>query len=254
MSFNTLATALLTLLLLAPTSNAAPKSPPDPDRTIMVYMAKGFPDTRLEGTEFSLPNSWYGISSSKPGNKAIGTLLDSLGVPAKSDKPDAHAKPPQAPGLFDTDLRAFVPSINPSFHTDEPTATKYFVVTPAASYFFKSSTDFSVSCEFKAELFDGGKSTWEARYVIERDETFSTKDPDVAAKLQQHFQKSFQLLTGMFALHRTKGDTLFNRMELKVGKQTSVKQVAPLLLPDRIVYLDDDGMVDEDVSHFGAGK
>ncbi len=254
MSLKSLAPFLAAMLSFAPTSQAANKSPPDPDTALVVYMAKGYPDATLEGTTYAMPGSWYGISAAKPGAKPLKALLASLGLPAKG-KPGADAKRSDtAPKLFDTDLGAYLPSNNPSYLTGDPPATKHFELTPAASYFFKTDTDFAVNCEFKAELIDGGKPTWQARYLFNRDATFSTHDPQVGAKLEDNFRDCFQLLSGMFALHRVKGEKLFRQADLTKGKNTVTRQVMYLYFPQRVIYLDDEGMVDEDPAHFDSAN
>lgn len=254
MSLKSLVPALAALLFLAPTSQAANKSPPDPDTALPVYMAKGYPDAKLEGTAYAMPGSWYGISAAKPGAKTLQALLESLGQPSKG-KPGVDAKrSDKAPKLFETDLGAYLPSNNPSFLTGDPPATKHFELTPAASYFFKSDTDFAVNCEFKAELIDGGKPTWQARYLFNRDATFSTHDPEIGAKLEDNFRDCFQLLGGMFALHRVKGEALFRQAELTKGKNTVARPVMYAYFPQRVIYMDEDGMVDEEPAHFAAAK
>jgi hypothetical protein len=254
MALKNLAPVLAAWLFLAPTSHAANKSPPDPDTALPVYMAKGYPDAKLEGTAYAMPGSWYGISAAKPGAKPLKALLASLELPA-DDKPAADAKrSDKAPKLFETDLRAYLPSSNPSFLTGDPPATKHFELTPAASYFFKSDTDFAVNCEFKAELIDGGKPTWQARYLFNRDATFSIQDPEIAAKLEGDFRDCFQHLSSMFALHRVKGNALLREVELTKGKSTVTRPVMHLRFTDDIIYLDEDGLVNEDPAHFSATK
>ena len=245
---------LMGALLLDPAaSHAATKSLPDPDPTVPVYMAKGFPDTKLEGTQYALPNSWYGLSAPKPGDKELSALLTSLGLPAKVGKTDGK-RPETAPHLFDTDLRAYLPTINPSYLAGDPPATKHFELTPAVSYFFKSDTDFAIDCEFRADLIDGGKSTWQARYRVNRDATLSAKDPEVATTLESAFRDCFQIVGSMFALHRAKRELLFRPAHLTKGIEAVTRPTVWAYYPERIIYLDEEGMVDEDTSHFTDTK
>ena len=142
---------------------------------------------------------------------------------------------------------------HPDILMSDPKEPAYFRLTPAVGYSFTSDSDFRVTCAIRYERMEKDKATWTGRYVSGRDDSFSTKDPELGGKLQEGLQDCFQVVEQMFALHRAKAEHLEALLKpallTKDGK-TVERLVMYHYFPVRVSYVDEDGMVDEDPAHF----
>jgi hypothetical protein len=249
--------ALVALLSLG-AAVAAPKEPPAEYRVgTPVYISPALPPDKLKSAQYSVPNSYFGVTSPSSGSLALGILLGPLGalINAESQR-TAGQNASSGMSILSEDLAAMLSGIRPSYakQPSAPDGAPYYVLTPAATFYYTTDKAFAVNCILQAQVSRGSENLWTSRYVINRMKEYSRDDPALGQQLKDDLTQCFSSALSLFELHKEKGASILRDYDVDFGARTREVPVVDSLLPERLVYFDGLGLFDLDRSYWRGVK
>lgn len=236
--------ALLTLL--SGCATIKPTAPPAmmQGNTVM-YVSPEFPEDHQKSAAYSVPDSYFGVSSHKTGSLAAGVAFGLVGVLANVAYVKAQGENAAEGGeaLFSDDLGAMLIELAPALTKvpSSPQQHDHVLLQPAASIYFSDENTFGAKCYLHVAFVSGGETNWTGRYTVSSTQRYEGYTTD-ADKVRQDLKQCFADALELFALHRQRGTAMFKPAYVQLEKAKLTLPIVYELLPGRLVYFDGVGL------------
>ena len=242
---------LLTMLLaMNPAAEARYRfKEPPPDQSAPVYFSGRYPKARAKWSAYKVPDSYYGITLAGPASTT--SFVGPTGMQVVSLQRDSRGR--ASPRLFITDIPGVFTALGFPAATPEQSSIPHYEFTPVIgyefNYLFHGDNVFVAHCSLNAAFVSGGKEQWKARYMVQDATLYDISDAALEEKLGAHIKQCYARGADLFERHRRQGKDAFQDVPgLRVnGKKWPFPAMADLL-PDRLVYLEDMGAYELDMS------
>lgn len=221
---------------------AAPKeSPPLSDQASMERIPARHPSDEEKWAGYSVPDSYFGVTTSSQGSLLAGLLLGPIGVAANVANARSESERQAAPlkTLLSADLRKIFIGQAPNALPGEAASTpgRYFALVPSAALDFRSDDQFKLRCALNAALIDDGRVLWRSRYLLQVEGTFIRTTPEDVARATSELGPCLGRAYALFGKHKANQLGQFKEYSVRADYNLNVP-VLESALPDRIIYSD----------------
>lgn len=231
--------AVATTLISIASAHAAKPRIPEIPLDLPVVVSSQEPSKSLKGGSYAVPDSHYGIFSHQKSSKLHGGL-GLIGGLAHGAKLRSAAKAQSGERvLFENDLSVMLTEADTSFIRDESKPENRIELTPAATYFFTTDREFSMTCVIEATIFKQGRSSDDLRITVSASPILSLSDEALGGKVHEQLQKCMKRSADILAMLRQHGTGEFQRATISPpnGKPISWYIFRPAF-PQRFITAD----------------
>lgn len=203
------------------------------------------PSVEEKWAGYSVPDSYFGVTTSSRGSLLAGLLLGPVGVAANvaSAKTESERQAEPLKALLSEDLRKMLMSQAPTALPAEAASMpgRYFALVPSAALDFRSDDQFKLRCALNAALVDDGRELWRSRYLLQVEGTYARTTPEDVAKATSELGSCLGRAYALFQKHKANQLGPFKEYSVRADYNLSVP-VLESVLPDRIIYSDHLGL------------
>jgi hypothetical protein len=225
---------------------AAPKEPPPlSGQASSEHVLTRHPSDEEKWAGYSVPESYFGVTTSSRGSLLAGLLLGPLGVAANvaSAKSESERQATPLKSLLSEDLRKALIAQATNAVPDEAASIprRHFALIPSAALDFRSDEQFRLRCALNAALVEDGKVVWRSRYLLQVEGMFVRTAPEDVAKAASELGPCLGRAYVLFQKHKANQLGPFKEYSVKADYNLNVP-VLESVLPDRIIYSDHLGL------------